>query len=115
MHDYEVTYILRPGLEDTDVEERTAAIAEIVRGRGGQVVATERLGKKRLAYEIGNAREGSYVAMRFQSEPAVAKELERQLKLHDDVIRELLVRLDRQALAQMAMAAQAAEPAAQEG
>jgi small subunit ribosomal protein S6 len=109
MHDYEITYILRPGLEDAEADERAGAIAEIVRGQGGQVVAIEKLGKKRLAYEIGNARDGFYVAMRFSSEPAAAKELERQLKLHEDVLRALLVHLDKQAIAQMA-AAQAPEP-----
>lgn len=110
MHEFEITYILRPGLEDAEVEERANAIAEIVRGQGGRVVGIERLGKKRLAYEIGNARDGFYVAMRFSAEPPVAKELERQLKLHEDVVRELLVRLDRRAIEQMAAVPQAPEP-----
>lgn len=104
MNEYEITYILRPNLEDAEVEERSNTIAEIIRGQGGSVVAVERLGKKRLAYEIGDAREGSYVAMQFTSSPAAAKELERQLRLHEEVIRELLVRLDKNALAQMAIA-----------
>jgi small subunit ribosomal protein S6 len=108
MHDYEVTYILRPGLEESEVEARVNAVAEIVRGQGAEVGALDRLGKKRLAYEIGNARDGFYVTMRFKSEPEVAKELERQLGLHEDVLRELLVSLDKRALAQMA-AAQAPE------
>lgn len=104
MNDYEITYILRPNLEDAEVEERSNAVAEIVRGQGGDVVAIERLGKKRLAYEIGDAREGSYVAMQFKASPAAAKELQRQLRLQEDVLRELLVRLDKRALAQMATA-----------
>ena len=115
MNEYEITYILRPNLEDADVETRSNAVAEIVRGQGGTVVAVERLGKKRLAYEIGDVREGSYVAMQFTASPAAAKELERQLRLHEDVVRELLVRLDKRALAQMAIAKAApqrpAEPA----
>ncbi len=110
MREYEITYILRSGLEDSEAEERANAIAEIVRGQGGQVGSIEKMGKKRLAYEVGSAKDGFYVAMRFSAEPAAAKELERQLKLHEDVVRELLVRLDRQAIAQMAMAAQASEP-----
>jgi small subunit ribosomal protein S6 len=105
MNDYEVTYILRPSLEESEVEERANAIAEIIRGQGGSIVAIEKLGKKRLAYEIGEVREGSYVAMQFNAPPEAAKELERLLKLHEDVLRELLVRLDKQALAQMATAA----------
>ncbi len=113
MNDYEVTYILRPSLEETEVDERANAIAEIIRTQGGQIVFVEKLGKKRLAYEIGDAREGSYVAMQFNASPAAAKELERLLRLHEDVLRELLVRLDKQALAQMAIA-RAAQPRLEE-
>ncbi|MHB8433522.1 MAG: 30S ribosomal protein S6 [Candidatus Tyrphobacter sp.] len=113
MNDYEVTYILRPSLEETEIDERSNAIAEIIRAQGGQVVSVEKLGKKRLAYEIADAREGSYVAMQFNASPAAAKELERQLRLHEDVLRELLIRLDKQALAQMAIA-KAAQPRLEE-
>ena len=56
MNDYEVTYILRPTLEEADVDARAEAIAEIVKGQGGEIVATEKLGKKRLAYEIDDLR-----------------------------------------------------------
>src|SRR5581483_8219863 len=94
MTDYEVTYILRPSLEETEVEARANAIGEIVKGQGGEVTSVERLGKKRLAYEIADSREGNYVVMQFKSGAAVSKELERQLKLHEDVLRALVVRLD---------------------
>jgi len=94
MNDYEITYILRPSLEEPQVEERSNAIAQIVRDQGGEVSSLERLGKKRLAYEIGDVREGFYVVMQFQSEPPASKELERQLKLHEDVLRALVVRVD---------------------
>ena len=94
MTDYEVTYILRPSLEESEVEERANAIGEIVKNQGGQLGAIERLGKKRLAYEINDVREGNYVVMQFTSAAAASKELERQLKLHEDVLRALIVRLD---------------------
>ena len=111
MNDYEVTYILRPTLEEADVEARAEAIAEIVKGQGGEIVATEKLGKKRLAYEIDDLREGSYVTMQFRSTAAASHELERQLGLHEDVMRALVVRLDKRMLAAMAaMAARAAAP-----
>ncbi|HVA33724.1 MAG TPA: 30S ribosomal protein S6, partial [Candidatus Baltobacteraceae bacterium] len=61
MTDYEVTYILRPGLEENEVEERANAIAEIVKTHGGEIVSVEKLGRKRLAYEINDVREGNYV------------------------------------------------------
>jgi small subunit ribosomal protein S6 len=110
MNVYEVTYILRPSLEDGEVDERATAIAEIVKGRGGEVSATERLGKKRLAYEINDVREGHYVVMQFKGEASVSKELDRQLKLHEDVLRALIVRLDAKMLTHMAALAAAAPP-----
>ena len=110
LNDYEVTYILRPALEDAEVEERANAIAEIVRGQGGEPNAPERLGKKRLAYEIDDAREGNYVVMQFKAAPGVSKELDRQLKLHEDVLRALIVRLDATMLTHMAALKEAAPP-----
>ncbi len=110
MNEYEVTYILRPSLEEAEVEERSNAIADILRNQGGEVTSVERLGKKRLAYEIKDVREGNYVVMQFKSEPAASKELERQLKLHEDVLRALVVRLDAKMLTHMAALAAAAPP-----
>jgi small subunit ribosomal protein S6 len=105
MNDYEITYILRPNLEDADVDARATAIGEIIKGQSGEVVAIEKLGKKRLAYEINDLREGHYVVMQFRSSGDASKELERQLKLHEDVVRALVIHLDKQALAQMKIAA----------
>ena len=107
--DYEVTYILRPSLEEAEVDQRVEAVTELLKKAGGEAGATEKLGKKRLAYEIADVREGYYVVMGFRSEPAAAKELERQLGLNEDVIRALMIKLDKRALA----AAHAAPPAPQ--
>src|SRR5579864_3531587 len=97
--DYEVTYILRPNLEENEVTERTNAISEQLNHNGGEVLALEVLGKKRLAYEINDVREGIYAVLRFRSEAPAAHELERQLGLNEDVMRALLVRLDKHAVA----------------
>jgi len=96
--DYEVTYLLRPNLEENEVQQRTAAVAEQLKNAGGEVRAIETLGRKRLAYTIGDVREGIYVTMRFRSEPAAAKEIERLLSLNEDVMRALLIKLDKRAL-----------------
>jgi len=92
--DYEVTYIVRPSLEDAEVEARIEALAEQLKQNGGEVVGEiEKMGRRRLAYEIDDVREGYYVVMKFKSEPPVAKELERQLGLNEDVMRALLINL----------------------
>jgi small subunit ribosomal protein S6 len=112
VNDYEVTYILRPSLEEADVDDRANKIADIIKNQGGEVVAIEKLGKKRLAYEINDLREGSYVVMQYKSTGEASKELERLMKLHEDVVRALVIHLDKHALAAMAAAALAAPPPA---
>jgi small subunit ribosomal protein S6 len=110
VNQYEVTYILRPSLEEGDVTARAETVSEIIKGQGGEIVYTELLGKKRLAYEIDDLREGHYVVTGFKSTGVASKELERQLKLHEDVLRHLVIHLDKQALAQMVLAASQAPP-----
>lgn len=97
--DYEVTYILRPNLEENEVTERTTAISEQLKSNRGEILNLEVLGKKRLAYEINDVREGIYAVMRFRSDAATAHELERQLGLNEDVMRALLIKLDKHAVA----------------
>ena len=109
--DYEVTYILRPGLEEAEVTERSSAIADGLKGNGGDVSNVELLGKKRLAYEIDDLREGIYVVMTFKAEAPAAKELERQLRLNEDVMRALVIKLDKHALAAAAAPPQPPAPA----
>jgi small subunit ribosomal protein S6 len=93
--DYEVTYILRPSLEETEADERANALAEGVKTRGGEVIGElEKMGKRRLAYEIDDVREGYYVVMKFRSEPEQAKELERLMRLNESVLRALVIRSD---------------------
>jgi small subunit ribosomal protein S6 len=93
--DYEVTYILRPSLEETEVDERSNAIAEELKTHGGELVGElEKLGKRRLAYEIDDVREGYYVVMHFKSGAEAAKELERRLRLNEHVLRHIVIRKD---------------------
>ncbi len=94
MTDYEVTYIVRPNLEEAEVDARVDAIANALKNNGAEIVGEiEKMGKRRLAYEINDVREGYYVVMKFKSEAAQAKELERQLRLNEDVMRQLLINL----------------------
>jgi small subunit ribosomal protein S6 len=93
--DYEVTYIIRPTLEEAEVEARIEQLSQLLQNNGGEVVGEiEKMGKRRLAYEIDDVREGFYVVMKFKSEPAAAKELERQMRLNEDVMRALLINLN---------------------
>jgi small subunit ribosomal protein S6 len=91
--EYEVTYVLRPNLEETEVDEKANAIAEGVKARGGEVVGElEKAGKRRLAYEIDDVREGYYITMNFRSAADEQRELERQLRLNESVLRHIIIR-----------------------
>lgn len=92
MSQYEITYILRPLLEDPQVDEQVMHFSDVVKNNGGQISNAERLGKKRLAYEIQKQREGHYVCMQFDGNPDCAKEALRQLRLAESVIRAMLIK-----------------------
>ena len=92
--DYEIAYVLKPSLEEAEMDTKVEAIAEALRVSGAEVGEIEKMGKRRLAYEIMDVREGYYVIMKFKSEPDAGKELERQLRLNEDVIRQLLINLN---------------------
>ncbi|GFR38185.1 30S ribosomal protein S6 [Insulibacter thermoxylanivorax] len=92
MRKYEVMYILRPDLEQEAVDATAERFNEIITSGGGEITKHEVLGKKRLAYEIKKFRDGIYVLTQFTCEPAVVAELERIIKITDEVIRHLVVR-----------------------
>lgn len=89
MRKYELMYIIRPDIE----QEAVQAVVEKFQGvisNGGEITKHDVMGKRRLAYEIKKFRDGIYVLVNFTSEPAVVTELDRQLKIADEVIRHLV-------------------------
>ncbi|MDI6871493.1 MAG: 30S ribosomal protein S6 [Bacillota bacterium] len=94
MRPYEVVVVLNPNLEEEPLEALITKFQELITGNGGEIVKTDKWGKRKLAYEIDGHTEGFYVVIDFQSESNAATELERVLKITDEVIRHLLVRTD---------------------
>ena len=94
MKAYEILYIIRPDMD----EEATTALVDRLSGlaasNGGQNVTVEKWGKRRLAYEIKDYKEGQYILMNFDAEGKTSQEIERVMKISDDVIRFLTVRKD---------------------
>jgi len=89
---YEITYIVRPLLEDPQVDEVAAHFSDVAKQNGGEDICAERMGKRRLAYEIQKVREGHYVCMRFKGAATCADEVMRQMRLHENILRALVVR-----------------------
>jgi small subunit ribosomal protein S6 len=90
---YEITYIIRPALEDPQVDELAAHFSTVAKDSGGTEIVPERMGKKRLAFEIQKLREGHYICMKFDGNADCAREIVRQMRLHENVMRALLIRL----------------------
>lgn len=94
MRNYELMYIQRPELEEEKRTSNTERFNAIITNSGGEIENSEDMGKRRLAYEIDKNREGYYVLTNFKAEPEAVSELERIMKISDDVIRYLIVRED---------------------
>ena len=94
MRQYELMVILDPELDDRQVGPTMEKFLGVVKTDGGTVDNLDVWGRRRLAYPIKKKDEGSYVVTLFTSEPATAKELDRQLGLSELVMRTKLQRAD---------------------
>ena len=95
MHEYEMMYMLRPELDEAAVAASIAKESELVTSNGGEVTKAEPWGpRRRLAYPIKTCREAQYVLMQFKLDPQALAEVERIVRLTDEVIRYLVIRLD---------------------
>jgi|SRR5579884_2825960 small subunit ribosomal protein S6 len=95
MRRYELMLVLRPDL----AEDRSSAVLERVTRQiqesGGQIVKVAPWGRRRLAYEIQHYREGVYQIILFEAPPESIRELEKTILITEEVLRHLVVRLER--------------------
>ena len=91
---YELIYVIAPDVDDAGVAELHARVEEIVTAGGGKIDKTDNWGRRRLAYEIDRHKEGTYVLELFTGSGAIVGELDRRLKVSDNVLRYLVVRVD---------------------
>jgi len=87
-------YILRPELDEEAISAATAKISAMVTSNGGEVTKAEPWGRRRLAYPIEQCRDGQYVIMQYKLDPKASTEMERTVRLSEEVIRYLVIRLD---------------------
>ncbi|MDF2815609.1 MAG: rpsF [Paenibacillus sp.] len=91
MRKYEVMYIIRTDIEQDAVQATIEKFQGII-SNGGEIVKHDVMGKRRLAYEINKFRDGHYVLVHFNAEPSVVAELDRVMKISDEIIRYLIVK-----------------------
>jgi small subunit ribosomal protein S6 len=91
---YELVYILPPETTEQQAGDLHEQIAGIVSRLNGTIEKTENWGRRKLAYEIGHFKEGVYVLEVINGSGELMKEVDRRLKVIDEVVRHLIVRVD---------------------
>lgn len=92
MNEYELLYVVHPRLTADEVATLAETVSEQVRSAGGEVLGVNHWGKRRLAYPVAHQLEGSYVLMAFNMPASAAADLERGLRLSQQVLRFLLIK-----------------------
>ena len=111
---YETTFIVNASLEDPQIETILTHVGETITRNGGELTATNRWGRKRLAYPIQKKNNGFYVNLEFVASGNVIPQLERSFLLDENILRFLTIQLDKKAIQarqQRPVEAAAAQPA----
>ncbi len=95
MRAYELLFITYPDYDDEKISAIISRYTEIITSSSGTVATTDRWGKRRLAYEINEMREGLYILMTFTADQAACSEIDRLMKIDQDIVRHMISRLDR--------------------
>lgn len=93
MRDYELVVIISPEVTDEEVPITLEKMNQFITDRGGSITEVNQWGRRKLAYPIENFMEGNYVLTQFKMEPKQTAELEASLRLSEEILRHLLVRL----------------------
>jgi len=96
MREYEILFIINPECEDDRLKEVIEKFTGIVTRNGGEILKVDEWGRQKLAYEIGKFSKGSYVLLDFAGGPSLAAELERNLRLDEQILKFLTVKLSDQ-------------------
>lgn len=91
---YEAFYIVKPSFSEADVQKIADRFKAVVEEKGGTVEKAGKWEKRKLAYEIDGHKEGTYVLMNFEAGADVPAELNRLMRISDDVIRHTLLKIE---------------------
>lgn len=87
MKTYELLTVFRPNLDVEEIEKNLSKIAETITNYGGKIISADRIGRKKLAYEIQKFRDGFFVSQMLTVPAEKIVDFKRQLKLNDNVLR----------------------------
>ena len=91
LRDFELAVIISPEIGDDAINERLERLSRQITSRGGEIVEVNHWGRRRLAYPIRRHLEGNYVISQIKLEPARVSELERGLRITEEVLRHMIV------------------------
>ena len=94
MRIYEELFIVRPDLPEEETDQLIERLTTLIAGQGGNVDKVDKWGVRKLAYRVQKRTEGFYVLLQFTAKPETVKELERQLRVQDQVMKFITVRID---------------------
>jgi small subunit ribosomal protein S6 len=94
MRNYELGFVIHPEVEQSDVTQSVDRVGQYVSAGDGEVTSVDVWGRRSLAYPIRKYKEGTYVFLHAQLDPQAIQELERNLKLDEEILRYLLIRLE---------------------
>lgn len=95
MRKYEIMYIMRPSLEDEAKKALITRFDEILTSNGAEIIESKEMGKRRLAYEIDELREGFYQLVTANAGTEAINEFNRLANINEDIIRHMAIRLDK--------------------
>lgn len=93
MRKYEVIFIVRP-MEEEQTNAVIEKFSKLIADNGGTIDQEDRWGKKRLAYEIKDCMDGYYCLFNISAESACADEIDRVMKITDEILKHMIIRLD---------------------
>jgi small subunit ribosomal protein S6 len=91
---YEIMFIVRPDVEEADLDKIIDAFQKNVTDGGGEIKSLEKMGRRRLAYTVKKFNDGFYVLLTIGAEGKLISELERRLRVSEPVIKFITVRMD---------------------
>ncbi|AZB41123.1 MULTISPECIES: 30S ribosomal protein S6 [Bacillaceae] len=92
MTNYEIMYIVRPNIEEDAKKALVERFSGILSDNGAEVKETKEWGKRRLAYEINDFRDGYYQIVKVASEAEAVQEFDRLAKISEDIIRHIVIK-----------------------
>lgn len=93
-HNYELMFIIRPDVDEETVAATREKVSATITEKNGEIVDTDDMGKRRLAYEIDRYREGIYTVVNFKAEANVVKELDYVIGINDHIMRHMIINVD---------------------